>query len=294
MLVGVFGIVPFYYAIGEPFMDLMDNRLINVSFSQIGLIFLPFLLYLLVTRQNIKQAVSWRGLSPKNFGIVLIIALAFIPMSHLIAGVLTLFFPTPEVMENLDAARQVYPLWLTLIFTAVMPSIFEELWFTGAFYKEYQAGKVSVLKTALIIGMFFGIFHMNVAHAIFAGIGGVLWIFLVHYTRSILAPMIAHFINNASSGIVRQIAPFQEWSANVESWQYLLVFGGITLALMPVLVLCLRRLGKFHAETQEFHEKYENENAESLAISAADGKTKVFTWAFWAALVVFLVFAVLL
>ena len=84
---------------------------------------------------------------------------------------------------------------LALIYIAIMPCIFEELFFRNiilyGFIQNY-----STRKSILISALLFGLIHLNPSQIIYAFILGIFlaWIFIK--TKSILLCMYLHFLNN--------------------------------------------------------------------------------------------------
>ncbi|MCL2828843.1 MAG: CPBP family intramembrane metalloprotease [Oscillospiraceae bacterium] len=263
--------------------------IVTTGMLQIIGLFVSFLFYLLVTKQTPKQVLPWKGLSLKNILLVVAISLAILPMVRILFYLLSFVFAS-IILDFLDEAATA-PMWLSIVVIGVLPAFFEEFWFRGALYTEYRARGVSVLKTALITGLFFGLIHMNFQQAIYAGALGVLYTYLVYYTRSILAPILGHFINNSISAILVYIEPYQTWHGNLSQNPvlFLLGMGGLSLAMLPVLILCLKKLKRYHAETEPVLEPIAQE-IDAPAVEPAiqpDAGPKVYTWGFWAALAVF-------
>jgi len=263
----------------------------TLGIGQVIGLFVPFLFYLLFTKQRPKQVLSWRGLSLKNTLLVVALSLAFLPILQVIYALTALVF-VPFISE-IDFTAS--PLWLTLIVAAVFPSLFEEFWFRGAMFTEYQAGGVSIHKTAVITGIFFGLIHLNFHQAIYAAAIGIVYAYLVYYTRSILAPILAHFVNNGIWMTLEYVEPYQVWFQGLLDGGFWLVMGIASLVMLPVVVLCLRQFKKHHAATEIEQEptiEVEAEPEPEYTLQAP-AKPRVYTWGFWWALAILGLFTLL-
>ena len=106
---------------------------------------LPFLAYLLFTRQGLKQVLPWKGLSLKNALLVVLFTFALMPMVNLVWHLSSFIF-VPIVDQAMMELISATPMIVTLILIGVFPAIFEEILFRGALCSEYRAGGVSIHK----------------------------------------------------------------------------------------------------------------------------------------------------
>ena len=211
-----------------------------MALGQIFGLFIPFLFYLLFTRQKFKNVLLLRPLNAKNTLIVLLISIIIIPLVHLATFLLSLVFQ-PMVFDAMRAMAAA-PLWASLLVIGVFPSLFEEFFIRGAIYKEYES--VSIRKRAIITGLFFGIMHFNFHQSFYAFLFGILYAYLLYYTRSIFAPMLMHFVNNSLAVLMFRSAGFVE--GYFALWEnqamFLLIIGGLSLVMLPLLVIFLKEL----------------------------------------------------
>jgi len=267
----------FVFAFVIGFLGLNLSPLLSIVLVQVVGLFVPFICYLQFTKQSIDQVLPWKGLGAKNALMVVIISLAILPAVHMLARLASFVFVTVEVPIT-------EPMWLVVAVIAVLPSLFEEFLFRGMMYTEYHAGGVSIHKIALISGIFFGLMHLNFYQAIYTTLLGVLYAYMVHYTRSILAPMLAHFVNNG----IAVVLGYQGWYASL--WgnvpMFLLVIGVAMIVMTPVVLLCLNQMKKHHERTQEPSPAPTFDNT---TMPQHKPQANVFTWAFWVALIVFFV-----
>lgn len=246
------------------------------------LLFVPFVFYLLFTRQSHKAVLKWKPLGRKNVLLVIGLSIALIPLVNIVSRLSAfIFFP---MINDYMADIAAYPFWLSMLSVAVFPALFEEFLVRGALYKEFE--QLPIKKIALITALFFGIIHLNFHQAIYAGLFGVLYAYVLFYTQSIWAPILMHFINNGLFVVLAYVGPYNDWYDAL--WEnppmFFLVYGGLSLVLLPVLLICFKKL-KANAVPPPPKEEAEETGGQ---------KIKVFTWAFWVSLGIFLLVAGLL
>jgi hypothetical protein len=134
---------------------------------------------------------------------------------------------------------------------------------------------------------------MNFNQAVYAGILGLLLACVLYYTRSILAPVLGHFINNGIAAVTLHIEPYQAWHESLSETPltFLLVMGIASLVTLPIMLLCIIKLKKYHADTEPEKEPAIESETED---GQAPARPKVYTWAFWAVLAIFMVSALII
>ena len=88
-------------------------------------------------------------------------------------------------------------IWQFLLFTltlAILPAIFEELFFRGLLLNSLE-GHGTITKV-VAVGICFALYHCNLGQFIYQFIYGVAFCLLALYSKSTLPCIIAHFINN--------------------------------------------------------------------------------------------------
>ena len=213
--------------------------------------FVPFVAYLIITKQRVVDVLPLRPLGFKNFYLVIAITLVTLPMAGFLSAVTSLFV-TNYVAEILFYVTENYSLWMALLAIGVAPSLFEELMFRGAIYKEFTY--LPIKKAAILNGLFFGIIHMNLQQFLYAFALGVLFSYFLYYTSSILAPIIAHFVINGFNTVLMFSVPadlLQE-AEQLSYYPYyimepspilaVVVMGVISLALVPLFIFLLKEL----------------------------------------------------
>ena len=237
-------------------------------------IFVPFLVYLLLTRQTPKEVLPWAPFSLPNISYVIVVSFCLFPLVYLVAIVTSFIFAPLTLPFDITET----PAWASLVAIGVLPSIFEELWFRGVLYREYKG--VPVKTTAIITGLFFGVWHMNFHQAIYAALLGIMMTYLVYFTRTILAPILMHFIIN-SLGTLSLYSGSLIYHYNTlrENFvMYLIVIGGLCVISTFIMVVCFKKLKAHHAlDAGRLNE------AEAEAEAAP--RPKVLTGKFWGVMI---------
>ncbi|MBE6155315.1 MAG: CPBP family intramembrane metalloprotease [Firmicutes bacterium] len=86
-------------------------------------------------------------------------------------------------------------LLMSVLVVAVLPAISEEILFRGVIFNSFQkkfGSVIAIICSALI----FGIYHLNWLQSIFAFILGLMLAYTYIKTKSLVVPMILHFLNN--------------------------------------------------------------------------------------------------
>lgn len=178
----------------------------TLIFSQWVIIFVPIVLYFIITKSPIKETLLFYRLSPLSAIICVAIALFISPLLSLI-NLLSQFFVKNQISDTvMDIAN--LPLLVALFFIAVTPAFLEEIALRGIINSNYR--NHPVITTCLINGLFFGIFHMNINQFLYAFVMGAIMCLVVHITGSIFSSMIIHFTINAFSLLMAKFALIAE------------------------------------------------------------------------------------
>lgn len=198
IIISIFGgiiTVPIIKALGitNPGFMLMTNHFL--------LFVVPALIYLLVTRSNVRKTLRLNKLSWKNVGFIILLAILVQPIMSLCSLVSSYFFPN-NVAEFVSQIQDM-PYWQMLLIMAVTPAISEELTIRGVILSNYD--EVSPIKASIITGIIFGIFHMSPQQLLYASILGMLMAYLVRITNSIFSSVLIHFLINGWSVTMQKI-----------------------------------------------------------------------------------------
>ena len=157
---------------------------------------------------------------------------------------------------------------MQVILLAVIPPLVEELVFRGIFFGSYR--KVGMFGAAVISGLIFGCFHLNINQGLYAFAIGFVFAYMVEATGSLWPSVIAHFaINTYSIGVVQllkmagmytadgQVAEVLEGEGELAASAgtmatviQLVIFAAIAAAFMMLTVLCIKTMAKRHGRLE--------------------------------------------
>ncbi|MCL2362082.1 MAG: CPBP family intramembrane metalloprotease [Defluviitaleaceae bacterium] len=239
--------------------DIVNINIISTSpwymvGMQLVILMLPLMVWLIMKEDKLAPNIPRQQLSAKNIILVVAISLLIQPAMMTLSGISSLFF-TNYISEMIYTFME-HPLWLILLATAVTPAVCEELVFRGYLQTQHKGRKLK--QVAILNGLFFAIIHLNLQQFAYAFVMGIIFVYMVHYTRSIWAGILSHFIVNATQGIMGRWAfAATDTHAQVQTTERLIpavspevetiiLIGGFALLLAPVIVLLFREFFRYN------------------------------------------------
>lgn len=166
----------------------------SIAIMQILGFFIPVVIYLLVTKENIKDTLKLNKLPLKDIPVIILLAIVCQPLVMGLSGISSMISPNSfsDVMINPVSETSMI---LTVFFVGVVPAIFEELVYRGIILSGYDNAKI---KTAAIFsGLYFAYMHLDIQRLLYTLVLGVLFGYLVRITKSIYSSMLCHFLVNS-------------------------------------------------------------------------------------------------
>jgi sodium transport system permease protein len=224
----------------------------GILLSQWLLLALPAVLFALLGPYNVKRTLALRAPPVRALVAAVLIILGGIPFGWMIGWLQSFVLPIPE--EFLNALQQLVSagdtrrfLWLLLL-VAVTPAICEELVFRGVLLQGLGR-EMPMARAIAVSALIFGAFHLSTETVIrflpTAWLGALLG-YVVWHTRSILAAMLMHFLNNAVVVAAVSIPAIRDRFADPQSpppW--------VLVAAAPVLLVVGLRLLPKRAEVAD-------------------------------------------
>lgn len=203
--------VPFLLAYVFYFVGIRDTR-IKLVLSHIILFLVPAVIYFIVTKKNVKETLRLNKLHIEDIGIVLLIAVLTYPLMSCAALISSLF--AHNNLGDYVSSISSTPYVVMILLFGVMPAITEEITLRGIVLSGYN--NQSKFKAALVTGILFGIFHLDLHQFLYASVLGFVMAYLVRVTNSIFSSMIVHFTVNSLSVTLQKVASFST-SATAEA-----------------------------------------------------------------------------
>lgn len=152
----------------------------------------PAFLYITVLKPDNLGQMSFSSPSPVNVIKIILFTLCVMPFITILNSISTIF------VENHAANTMSYltrnPLWLNMVFMALIPVVCEEYLFRGLLFHGYK--KRNPLRAMMMSSLLFGLIHMNVNQFIYAFAMGFILCMIVYATGTVLSSMVAHFVFN--------------------------------------------------------------------------------------------------
>jgi len=197
----------------DPTADPSRVRLM-LMLTQVFFIAAPALFIAWYTRCNLRETFSLRMPAPPHAIGALLLAVSAWPVS-------TLIFQLQARLNGMDAAAlapfadlerllTTGPLWAIVLALAVVPAVCEEVLFRGLLTSGLRT-KLSVLHTAIVVGLYFGFFHVLVEKLAVTILLGIVLTLVCIKTRSIFAAMLVHVANNGLALLATRV----EWIARL-------------------------------------------------------------------------------
>jgi sodium transport system permease protein len=207
-------------------MDLVLGLVVTLW----GFVLVPALLYPLAVKVPFRQTLGLRAAPFSSYLLVPFIAASAVVLVNAYANLQQAFLPTPPGMEDAmkDLLTQQHLSAVAAFFLfAVSPGICEELLWRGAFQGELEPSR-RPWRSILLVGLFFGVFHLSIYRLIPTALVGVALAVLRHRCGSIFPCMLVHALYNA---ILLFLATYHADNADLESFltnpAVLLIAGGV-------------------------------------------------------------------
>ena len=206
--------------------------------TELLLILLPSILVLRISKSDIKKTLRMNASTPVNFLIVALMAIPVFILAILSMQVINTIFPIPEsYIESMSKIIYMGDIsfFKVLFIIAVIPGICEEIMFRGYIINAFT--KHGFWKAITITAILFGAFHLDPFRMFPATLLGFWMGYLLLKTNSILLPMFAHFLNNASALVLGRFGEEIPVIKNIISSQDFPFWIGIPAIIVLTLLL---------------------------------------------------------
>ncbi len=181
----------------------LANDAILIILQDLILILVPLGIYFLLTKQKLSEVLPHKKLSLKNVVYIVLLTILTSPIIQTIATISSFFVPENTTNKIILTSIKDTPLLLLILAFSIMPAITEELLFRGVVLQNYK--NVKFVFAALISGLFFGLFHLNLYQLGYAVFSGIFFSYLVAYTNSIYSSILSHFLINGSQIVITKL-----------------------------------------------------------------------------------------
>jgi len=206
---------------------------ISVFISQFLFMLVPTLW--IIKRWHTTKIFSYVRVSSVSFlelGVAVAAIVCFIPVSGGISDFLTKLLNVPDFLAQINA--QIFTsysieelLWLVVV-VCITPALCEEVLFRGYFQRTLE--RTLGMKSLLITGIVFGLYHMQPLNLISLSLLGCLFGYFFYRSKSLLPGIAAHFVNN----LLAVFSLYKTPDGNVifEAFEFEITFLGGAAALL--------------------------------------------------------------
>ncbi|HEX2946404.1 MAG TPA: type II CAAX endopeptidase family protein [Clostridia bacterium] len=201
------------------------------------------LIYCFIKRINILKTFRFNRIKALP---ALIILFAAVPASYAASMFNTIVIYLLQSIGNvpnpgIPTPKNIPELLMGILIIAVAPGICEEIMHRGLLLRAYE--KRGSYKAVVFVAILFGLFHFDMTNFIGPVLLGLLIGYYVVRTNSILAGMLAHFLNNAFAEFVQYLNKEPQKDTITISGTDLvqsIIYGIIGLAVVAVLLYLFR------------------------------------------------------
>lgn len=231
-----------------------------------GIILVIAIIYMVVNRIDSMKDIPYKRIGFVDGILSLAAGYCMIPMV-LFLNSITMLFST-NYLEEGTTTLLTYPFFMQVILLAVIPPLVEELVFRGIFFGSYR--KAGMSGAAIMSGLIFGCFHLNINQGLYAFAIGIVFAYMVEATGSLWSSVIAHFaINTYSIGVVQLLKMTGIYASDgqavgtlegegelaasagaLATAMQLIVLLALATAFMMLAVLCIRIMAKRHGRLE--------------------------------------------
>lgn len=252
-------------------------RLMTMA-GQILFILLPALLFAKWIYSDVGKIIRIRKPDLKELGLFVIGIIILTPLlqsylymqnyfleilaknSSAINSIKSFFDALNEMVEktygNLLSASNIFELTLVVIVVAVVPALSEETMFRGFIQRSFEL-KYKKYLAAIITALFFSLYHFNPYGFVPLFILGAFFGFAAYKSKTLIIPMILHFLNNFSAVSLYHIIGDEELiksDASVnpnELSSYVMMFFGLTVLFVGLILV----INKYYSSKKLLKEK---------------------------------------
>ncbi len=179
----------------------------GILITEFGLIMMPALLFLLISRFDMKEVLRLHGTRPLNFLVTFCLMLFAIPIAG-IFNLLNLLLVNSifgrVIIQQIPAAKDGKELIINILVIAGSAGLCEEFLFRGFVQRGFE--RFGTARSIFFAALLFSLTHMDFQKILGTFILGLLIGFIVYKTNSLYCGIFAHFTNNALAVLISYAA----------------------------------------------------------------------------------------
>ena len=233
---------------------------------------IPVVVILIIDRFEVMRGIPMKPIGIKVILWTLLLTVLLLPLVYFLNLVSQLFVPNhvlAELFQYAQAGQNVYdyPIWLNLLYMAVLPGVVEEYLFRGVLAQGFR--RCGLLKTALLTALMFGLVHGNLNQFLYVFAVGIFFIYLDSAAGSIYASMLSHTLLNSvmiflvyaqrllPENLSSALIQIQSDTASVRQFGPLfwIIFGMIAGAAIVLCIVVIRQVAKAAGREVQYAEE---------------------------------------
>ena len=273
--------------------NITDSKLMLLISHVITFIF-PAIIYLIITKQSIKNVLKLNKLYFKDALLIILLAFVCQPIMTFFSLISQFFFENE--IGNFVTGIVDSPYIILLLLIAVLPAITEEITIRGVVLSGYEDKNIYL--AASITGLLFGIMHLDPQQFLYAAVLGFVLALVVRITNSIFASALIHFLINGTSitlqkllSLIQDNALVMEQASEVsirnlaisEKIFMAIFYGLIALAFGVAAYFIIRKLAELNIRRGII-------SRDELSIKYSKSNERVFNIQFIAIIIVYLLY----
>ncbi len=273
--------------------NITDSKLM-LLISHVITFILPAIIYLIITKQSIKDALKLNKLYFKDALLIILLAFVCQPIMTFFSLISQFFFENE--IGNFVTEIVASPYIILLLLIAVLPAITEEITIRGVVLSGYEDKNIYL--AASITGLLFGIMHLDPQQFLYAAVLGFILALVVRITNSIFASALIHFLINGTSitlqkllSLIQDNALVMEQASEVsirnlaisEKIFMAIFYGVIALAFGVAAYFIIRKLAELNIRRGII-------SRDELSIKYSKSNERVFNIQFIAIIIVYLLY----
>ncbi len=180
--------------------NISDIKLMLLISHVITFIF-PAIIYLIVTKQSVKNTLKLNKLYFKDTLLIILLAFVCQPIMTFFSLISQFFFEN-EIGSFVTGIVD-SPYIILLLVIAVLPAITEEVTIRGVVLSGYEDKNIYL--ACSITGLLFGIMHLDPQQFLYAAVLGFVLALVVRITNSIFSSALIHFLINGTSITLQKV-----------------------------------------------------------------------------------------
>jgi len=164
---------------------------------------IPVVVLLFMDRFEVMRGTRMKMIGIRTILWTILFTVLILPVTYYLNMVSQLFVPN-AVNETVSyfavtAGQDIWakPLWLNLLYIAILPPLIEEFIFRGVLFQGFRS--CGLFKTAFFTALMFGLAHGNLNQFMYAFAVGIFLAYLVEASGSVYASMLAHSLINGTT-----------------------------------------------------------------------------------------------